>query len=124
MSSPASGSVSLSVRDTGVGFAPKEAERIFERFARGTTGQGRRFGLGLALAREVVEAHRGRITASGRPGDGALFTVELPRRGGGVPPAAADGLASAEDTAGTGSATGTSTAATTGAGRRPRAFRR
>jgi two-component system, OmpR family, sensor kinase len=74
------GTVSLSVRDTGVGFAPKDAERIFERFARGTTSQGggRRFGLGLALAREVVEAHRGRITASGRPGDGALFTVELP----------------------------------------------
>ncbi|WAP53957.1 sensor histidine kinase [Streptomyces sp. S465] len=76
---PLPGTVSLSVRDTGVGFPPEEAERIFERFARGTAGgRGRRFGLGLALAREVVESHRGRITAEGRPGDGALFTVELP----------------------------------------------
>ncbi|MEU2211653.1 sensor histidine kinase [Streptomyces hygroscopicus] len=75
---PLPGIVSLSVRDTGVGFAPEEAERIFERFARGTAGRGRRFGLGLALAREVVESHRGRISAVGRPGHGALFTVELP----------------------------------------------
>ncbi|WJD94961.1 sensor histidine kinase [Streptomyces antimycoticus] len=72
------GIVSLSVSDTGVGFAPEEATRMFERFARGAAGRGRRFGLGLALAREVVESHGGRITAAGRPGHGALFTVELP----------------------------------------------
>ncbi|MEU1803681.1 HAMP domain-containing sensor histidine kinase [Streptomyces sp. NPDC019937] len=75
---PRPGVVSLSVRDTGVGIAPEAADRLFERFARGTAGRGRRFGLGLALAREVVESHRGRITAGGRPGHGALFTVELP----------------------------------------------
>ncbi len=75
---PLPGIVSLSVRDTGVGFAPEEATRMFERFARGTAGHGRRFGLGLALAREVIESHGGRITAHGRPGHGALFTVELP----------------------------------------------
>ncbi|MGW7751394.1 sensor histidine kinase [Streptomyces violaceusniger] len=75
---PLPGIVSLSVRDTGVGFAPEEATRMFERFARGTAGRGRRFGLGLALAREVIESHGGRITANGRPGHGALFTVELP----------------------------------------------
>ncbi|WP_343041455.1 HAMP domain-containing sensor histidine kinase [Streptomyces typhae] len=75
---PAPGTVSLSVRDTGVGFDRDEADRVFERFARGNTGQGRRFGLGLALAREVVEAHRGRITADGEPGRGAVFTVDLP----------------------------------------------
>jgi signal transduction histidine kinase len=72
--------VRLTVRDDGTGFDPREAERIFERFARASGGQdgGRRFGLGLALAREVVEAHRGRITAEGKLGEGALFTVELP----------------------------------------------
>ncbi|SED21620.1 sensor histidine kinase [Streptomyces melanosporofaciens] len=75
---PLPGIVSLSVRDTGVGFAPEEATRMFERFARGAAGRGRRFGLGLALAREVVESHGGRIIAAGRPGHGALFTVELP----------------------------------------------
>jgi len=87
--------VSLSVRDTGVGFAPEEGDRLFERFARGTAGRGRRFGLGLALAREVVESHRGRITAGGRPGHGALFTVELPAaRMGEAVGEAADGTAS------------------------------
>ncbi|EXU61794.1 histidine kinase [Streptomyces sp. PRh5] len=75
---PLPGLVSLSVRDTGVGFAPEEAAHLFERFARGSAGRGRRFGLGLALAREVVDSHGGRITADGRPGHGALFTVELP----------------------------------------------
>ncbi|MER8158298.1 HAMP domain-containing sensor histidine kinase [Streptomyces sp. NPDC094472] len=75
---PLPGIVSLSVRDTGVGFVPEEATRMFERFARGAAGRGRRFGLGLALAREVIESHGGRITANGRPGHGALFTVELP----------------------------------------------
>jgi two-component system OmpR family sensor kinase len=75
---PRPGIVSLSVCDTGVGFAPEEAERIFQRFARGGVGRGRRFGLGLALAREVIDSHAGRIVASGRPGHGALFTVELP----------------------------------------------
>ncbi|WP_158889451.1 sensor histidine kinase [Amycolatopsis anabasis] len=72
------GIVRLTVRDTGIGFPPEEAERIFERFARGTSGQGRRFGLGLALVREVIESHDGRITATGEPGQGAVFTVELP----------------------------------------------
>lgn len=75
---PRPGIVSLSVRDTGVGFAPEEAERIFQRFARGGVGKGRRFGLGLALAREVIDSHEGRIVGGGRPGHGALFTVELP----------------------------------------------
>ena len=73
-----SGVVTLSVSDTGVGFAPAVTQRLFERHARGTGGRGRRFGLGLALAREVVESHQGRISASGRPGYGARFTVELP----------------------------------------------
>jgi len=92
---PRPGVVSLSVRDTGVGFAPEEADRLFERFARGTAGRGRRFGLGLALAREVVESHGGRITAGGRPGHGALFTVELPAaRMGEAVGEAADGTAS------------------------------
>jgi signal transduction histidine kinase len=70
--------IELTVADNGVGFDPKDAERIFERFARGGTGKGRRFGLGLALVREVLHSHNGTITATGETGKGATFTVRLP----------------------------------------------
>jgi two-component system OmpR family sensor kinase len=70
--------VSLIVRDDGTGFDPADAERIFARFARGGHGDHRRFGLGLALAREVVTGHGGTIEAWGRPGKGASFTIRLP----------------------------------------------
>ncbi|MFD0686217.1 sensor histidine kinase [Actinomadura fibrosa] len=72
------GRVELTVRDDGVGFDQRDAERIFQRFSRGTGGEGRRFGLGLALVREVVESHGGTVAATGRPGAGATFTVSLP----------------------------------------------
>jgi signal transduction histidine kinase len=70
--------VVCSVRDDGVGLEPDEASRIFDRFARGSLGEGRRFGLGLALVRESVEAHGGSVEATGVPGQGATFTVRLP----------------------------------------------
>jgi two-component system OmpR family sensor kinase len=66
------------VRDDGVGFETVDSDRLFERFARGGQGAGRRFGLGLALVREVVQAHNGTVTASGAAGQGATFTVTLP----------------------------------------------
>jgi two-component system OmpR family sensor kinase len=75
----------LVVRDDGVGLDPGDTERIFQRFTRGTAGEGRRFGLGLALVREVVESHGGTIEATGRPGEGATFTVRLPAGGGQAP---------------------------------------
>jgi two-component system OmpR family sensor kinase len=71
--------VELRVHDTGVGFPAADADRIFERFARGSDGDGRRFGLGLALVREVVTGHGGTIAAAGRPGAGATFTLRLLR---------------------------------------------
>ena len=76
--------VVCSVRDNGVGFDPAQSERIFERFARGSHGEGRRFGLGLALVRETVEAHGGTVTATTAPElmgpwpGGATFTMYLP----------------------------------------------
>ncbi|MEV5751088.1 HAMP domain-containing sensor histidine kinase [Actinoallomurus sp. NPDC052308] len=70
--------VALEVRDDGVGLDPGDAERLFTRFARGEHGTGRRFGLGLALVREVVDGHGGTIEVDGRPGAGAAFTVRLP----------------------------------------------
>ncbi|GAA2507696.1 sensor histidine kinase [Winogradskya humida] len=70
--------VELVVDDTGPGFDPADAARLFDRFHRGAGATDRRFGLGLALLREVVTSHGGTITAESRPGAGATFTVRLP----------------------------------------------
>ncbi|WP_034593462.1 sensor histidine kinase [Hamadaea tsunoensis] len=76
------GAATLSVTDTGEGLDPAEADTLTERFARGgtDTGRGRRFGLGLALVREVVEAHGGGLTLTGRPGEGARAVLTFPTR--------------------------------------------
>jgi two-component system, OmpR family, sensor kinase len=74
----AAGFVELTVADTGEGFDPVEAERLFDRFHRGPAGADRNFGLGLALLREVVTSHGGTIEAVGHPGHGARFTLRLP----------------------------------------------
>ncbi|HZD38251.1 MAG TPA: HAMP domain-containing sensor histidine kinase [Actinomycetes bacterium] len=69
----------LEVRDNGPGFDDQAVGRLFDRFARGSDAGGRRrFGLGLALVREVVTAHGGRVVASSEPGGGATFRVRLP----------------------------------------------
>ncbi|GGU13335.1 sensor histidine kinase [Lentzea flava] len=73
------GHVELVVSDTGEGFDPGEAERLFDRFHRGH-GE-KRFGLGLALVREIVTGHGGTVEADGQPGRGARFTVRLPVAG-------------------------------------------
>ena len=66
----------ITVRDAGPGIAPELLPRLFTRFAagRGTTG----LGLGLYLARGIVDAHGGTLTAESPPGEGATFRVELP----------------------------------------------
>ncbi|NUT90721.1 MAG: HAMP domain-containing histidine kinase [Saccharothrix sp.] len=70
--------VELTVADTGDGFDPVEADRLFDRFHRGPGGPERSFGLGLALVREVVTRHGGTVDATGHPGAGARFTLRLP----------------------------------------------
>ena len=73
------GEALLEVGDNGAGFDQAVAERLFDRFARGAGGAGRRrFGLGLALVREVVSAHGGRVEADGGHGGGATFRVRFP----------------------------------------------
>lgn len=72
------GEVEVTVVDTGPGFDPADTEWIFSRFRHGPHGEGRRFGLGLALTREVVTSHGGTIEAVGFPGRGARFTIRLP----------------------------------------------
>ena len=74
--------VEISVSDTGVGIAPDDLRRIFEPFYStkkepDAAGQGGT-GLGLAVCRDIVEAHHGRIRAESRPGQGSTFTIILP----------------------------------------------
>ncbi len=74
--------VRLFVRDRGMGIAPVDQDRIFERFERATSSKDLGgLGLGLYITRQIVEAHGGTIRVSSKPGEGSTFVVELPRRG-------------------------------------------
>ncbi|MGQ0576201.1 MAG: sensor histidine kinase [Pseudonocardia sp.] len=78
----------LWVRDTGVGVQPADQARIFERFSRGASAY-RRYrgsGLGLSIVKAIAEAHGGRVEISSIPGEGARFTMVLPRRPGPATP--------------------------------------
>jgi len=71
----------LRVADTGIGLAPEEQERVFQRFYQAPTAVSRDVegsGLGLCIARSIVEAHGGTIQVESAAGHGSLFTVRLP----------------------------------------------
>jgi signal transduction histidine kinase len=75
------GDVILEVADTGVGIPSDQLERIFERFYQIDGSTTRRYGgtgLGLALVKEVVEAHGGQVTVTSTLGQGSTFRVTLP----------------------------------------------
>jgi two-component system OmpR family sensor kinase/two-component system sensor histidine kinase BaeS len=72
-------SVALSVSDSGPGIAPEVLPHVFERFVKSADSGGA--GLGLAIARSLVEAHGGEITAQSRPGEGTTMRVVLPITG-------------------------------------------
>ncbi len=79
----ANGELALTVADEGIGIAPAEHARIFEKFYRvgPSDTQGRRgSGVGLALVRHVAQAHGGRVTVESTPGAGSRFTIHLPVR--------------------------------------------
>jgi signal transduction histidine kinase len=74
--------VRIDVRDDGVGIDPGAMETLFNRFSHGDThtaaGDRPRYGIGLALVREIAHAHRGHITVAQTPGGGATFTLTIP----------------------------------------------
>jgi NtrC-family two-component system sensor histidine kinase KinB len=72
--------VQLTVRDNGVGIPPEIRDHLFERFAQWKLNGGRAgsAGIGLAIAREIVEAHRGRVFVHSEVGRGTSFVVSLP----------------------------------------------
>jgi signal transduction histidine kinase len=76
------GDILVSVIDRGVGVPGEDRERIFERFYQVRTaadGSSSGMGLGLYIAREIVEAHGGRIWQEPNPGGGSVFRFTLPR---------------------------------------------
>jgi signal transduction histidine kinase len=73
----------LEVSDTGIGLGPGEAEQVFDRFFRSSRVVAQQVpgtGLGLFIARAIVEAHGGRISVESREGSGTVFRVDLPAR--------------------------------------------
>jgi signal transduction histidine kinase len=69
------------VDDDGPGIAPADRERVFGRFVRLDANRSRSAGgagLGLAIVREIVTAHKGTVTVNDRPGGGTRVTVHLP----------------------------------------------
>ncbi|MDE8702447.1 DUF3365 domain-containing protein [Adlercreutzia equolifaciens] len=73
--------VLIHVADTGIGIAPEDQQRIFERFVQADSSVSRKYsgtGLGLALAKEYVEMHGGTIEVESTLGEGSVFTVHLP----------------------------------------------
>lgn len=72
---PESGEVCIQVEDTGPGIATEILETLFDPFV---TTKERGTGLGLNICRQIVQTHRGRITARNKPQGGAIFTVWLP----------------------------------------------
>lgn len=74
------GIIAVHVTDRGAGIAVAEQVLIFEKFYRGRSQANRLpgTGMGLAISRAIIEAHRGTLRVSSAPGEGSTFTVQLP----------------------------------------------
>jgi PAS domain S-box-containing protein len=75
------GFVRIAFSDPGIGIEPTDLPHVFDRFTQADMSDTRAFGgvgLGLYLAKQVIDAHRGRIEVESRPGEGSTFTVVLP----------------------------------------------
>jgi len=79
----AAGLALLRVKDNGIGIAPDDKAKVFDRFfrvdkARARDGGAGGTGLGLSICKAIVESHGGQITVESQPGEGATFTISLP----------------------------------------------
>lgn len=81
------GDVLLSVSDEGVGIAPEDHGRLFDRYARAASSRhvAPGAGLGLWAVRRIVEAHGGRVSVRSAPGEGSTFVVRLPSAASSAP---------------------------------------
>ncbi|MEB3020579.1 sensor histidine kinase [[Mycobacterium] crassicus] len=82
------GIVEIAVTDRGIGIAPKDQERVFERFFRSDKARSRATGgsgLGLAIVKHVAANHNGTITLWSQPGTGSTFTLAIPAYQGDEP---------------------------------------
>jgi len=73
--------VEVCVSDTGIGIPEDQQEKIFERFYQVDSSPSRRYGgtgMGLAIVKEIVEAHGGKVTVESRPGEGSRFCFTVP----------------------------------------------
>ena len=80
----ANGHVSIAIRDEGVGIPHSEQQDIFEPFMRGSDARNREIrgtGVGLAMARQILDIHGGTIRVESDHGRGSTFTIELPAQG-------------------------------------------
>jgi two-component system sensor histidine kinase KdpD len=74
------GEVITEVRDQGYGIAPELLPRVFDKFVRGEQAQHERpegMGVGLSIARGIIDLHGGRMSASSQPGRGSVFCISL-----------------------------------------------
>lgn len=77
------GYIAITVRDQGMGISKHDLPHIFDRFyradsARASTGGDGGYGLGLAIAKQIIDSHNGKISATSAPKKGSAFTVRLP----------------------------------------------
>jgi signal transduction histidine kinase len=78
----AGGEVTVAVSDGGIGIPAEDLERIFSRFGRAANARSRGVagsGVGLYIAKKIVEVHGGRIEVSSKENEGSTFRIVLPR---------------------------------------------